>query len=194
MSIGDVNSSAPGSGARYNDGKPAMELIPLGIIAGYQFSVSRRGSTQYHEKAQLRGDSVRLALNALGCFQLRTPIPNAEPDVNDTHSLFCAIAAIGAPWEECAAVLNYGRKKYAEWNWLKGMPWSVPIACAARHLMAIDRGEWKDPESGLSHRGHVLANLVMLVQYMNTYRQGDDRPTPPPARYEDVVTSLKSDA
>jgi hypothetical protein len=29
MSIGDVNSNARGSGARYNDGKPDFSLIPL---------------------------------------------------------------------------------------------------------------------------------------------------------------------
>jgi hypothetical protein len=81
------------------------------------------------------------------------------------------------PWMDCAAVFDYGRKKYATWNWAKGMPWSVPMACAVRHCLAILRGEENDPESGLPHRGHVACNLVMLAQYEHTYLEGDDRPS-----------------
>lgn len=80
-------------------------------------------------------------------------------------------------WTDCALVFDYGRKKYAEWNWAKGMAWSIPLACAVRHLLAILRGEENDPESGLPHRGHVACNLVMLAQYEATYHEGDDRPT-----------------
>ena len=33
MSVGDVTSDARGSGARFNDGKPPLDLIPLRILA-----------------------------------------------------------------------------------------------------------------------------------------------------------------
>ena len=56
------------------------------------------------------------------------------------------------------------------------MAWSVPLACAARHLRAIIRGEHLDPESHESHRGHVFCNIVMLMTYTRTYVEGDDRP------------------
>lgn len=62
------------------------------------------------------------------------------------------------------------------WNWAKGMAWSVPIACAARHLMAMLAGEVLDAESKLPHRGHVFCNLVMLFTYASTFVEGDDRP------------------
>lgn len=108
--IGDVNSNAKGSGARFNAGKPDYSLIPM-------------------------------------------------------HTL-----------EDEARVWMYGAQKYAAWNWAKGMPWSVPFACAMRHLAAWQRGEDTDPESGLPHLAHVMCNLRMLTLYSKTYPEGDDRP------------------
>lgn len=110
MSVGDVNSAARGSGARYNDGKVPLELIP------------------------------------------------------------------GIALEDCARVFDYGRRKYAAWNWAKGMAWMVPFGCLLRHLYAWARGEDNDPESGLPHLGHAMCNLVMLCTFAHTYPEGDDRP------------------
>ena len=108
--IGDVNSDAKGSGARYNDDKPDYSLIPL-----------------------------------------------------------CTL-------EEEARVWMHGKKKYAAWNWVKGMPWSVPLGCALRHLAAWQKGEDIDPESGQPHLAHVMCNIRMLMLYSKTYKEGDDRP------------------
>ena len=110
MSVGDVNSPERGSGARYNDGKPDLSLIPLWTLAGE------------------------------------------------------------------ALVWAHGKKKYSAWNWSKGMPWSVPLACALRHLMAWQNGEDIDPESGQSHLDHVACNIRMLKLYSVNYPEGDDRP------------------
>lgn len=78
--------------------------------------------------------------------------------------------------EDEARVWMYGKQKYAAWNWTKGMPWSVPLACALRHLAAWQRGEDMDPESGEHHLAHVMCNLRMLMLYSKTYQEGDDRP------------------
>lgn len=110
MAIGDVTSQARGSGARFNDGKVPLDLIPLSSLT------------------------------------------------------------------DCARVFGYGRKKYAAWNWAKGMDWSVPYGCALRHLSAWFNGEDNDPESGLPHLGHVMCNLVMLSTFARTFPEGDDRP------------------
>jgi hypothetical protein len=110
MSVGDVHSQARGSGARFNSGKAAMELIPLSALT------------------------------------------------------------------DCARVFDYGRAKYAAWNWAKGMDWSIPYACAIRHLSAWFDGEDNDPESGQPHLGHVMCNLVMLSTFARTFPEGDDRP------------------
>ena len=75
-----------------------------------------------------------------------------------------------------AQVWMYGQRKYAAWNWTKGMPWSVPFACAMRHLAAWQAGEQCDQESGLPHLAHAMCNLRMLTLYAKTYPEGDDRP------------------
>lgn len=75
-----------------------------------------------------------------------------------------------------ARVWMAGARKYSAWNWTKGMKWSVPLACALRHLAAFQRGEDLDPETGLPHIAHAMCNLRMLTLYAETYREGDDRP------------------
>lgn len=78
--------------------------------------------------------------------------------------------------EGTARVFMYGKKKYAAWNWAKGMAWCVPYSCALRHLFAWFRGEEIDPESGQSHLDHVICNILMLKHYETHYPEGDDRP------------------
>jgi hypothetical protein len=79
--------------------------------------------------------------------------------------------------EDEARVWMYGKQKYAAWNWAKGMPWSIPIACLMRHMAAWQRGEELDSESGLPHLAHAMCNLRMLMLYAKTYPEGDDRPS-----------------
>jgi hypothetical protein len=154
--IGDVTSNAKGAGARYNAGKTPLELIPLRLIVE-----ERRKALGNLCEAELD------ALEALAIFQEGGGVDN----------LIDAIQAIGSQWDECAAVFEYGKRKYAEWNWAKGMPWSVPIACAARHILyGVMQDEENDKESGLPHRGHFICNIVMLWTYAHTYKEGDDRP------------------
>lgn len=72
-------------------------------------------------------------------------------------------------------VLEYGERKYAKWNWTRGMNWSHCYASIMRHLEAWNRGEDLDSESGLPHLGHVMANIVFLTHYAEHYPEGDDR-------------------
>lgn len=160
--IGDVHSSAKGSGARYNSGKPPLDLIPLSLIPPFYAIAPGNEFRRVELPAEIA--QALEALDALGMFQARE------------GKLLDVLRPLGDGWDECAQVFDHGRRKYAEWNWAKGMPWSVPIGCAARHLMAIIRGEHTDPESGLSHRGHVFCNIVMLATYQGTFAEGDDRP------------------
>ncbi len=151
--IGDIASSEKGSGARYNSGKPPFELIPVWLIAAYWG----------HRTPASR------CLKLLGLWQ----------EGGNVERLLDVLRELGAGgWCECAHVFDYGRGKYAAWNWAKGMPWSVPFACAVRHLLAMEAGEELDPESKLPHRGHVFCNIVMLATYQRTYLVGDDRPSP----------------
>jgi len=74
-----------------------------------------------------------------------------------------------------ARVWEYGKNKYAAWNWAKGQNWSIPYACALRHLAAWQAGEVNDPESGLPHIAHAMCNLRMIALFSKTYPEGDDR-------------------
>jgi len=64
--------------------------------------------------------------------------------------------------EGLAAVLTFGAKKYAADNWRGGINNSRLIASLLRHLFAIMRGEYIDPESGLPHIDHVGCNWMFL--------------------------------
>lgn len=164
--IGDVTSTAKGSGARYNTGKPPLELIPLRLLADYYAGLGGFA----HGARSSQEDAAILCLRALGRFQER----GTQEDLLD------ALLVLGNHWDDCAKVFDYGRRKYAEWNWAKGMKWSVPLGCAARHLEKIILGQEDDDESGYSHAGHVYCNVVMLYTFTMTFEEGDDRP---PAGY-----------
>lgn len=150
--VGDISSKEKGSGARANGGKPRMDLIPLAITlrAHHAYLTSGQRDVLY---------------------------PVARFEEGDDEAITTAVARmLPADLEEAARVLEYGSHKYAAWNWLKGMPWSVPLGCIGRHLNAISAGEELDEESGHTHWGHVVCNIIMLAMYVRVYRDGDDRP------------------
>ena len=79
-----------------------------------------------------------------------------------------------------AEVLKYGASKYEDRNWEKGMSWETVLGCLERHLLEV-----KDPtsndldeESGLPHIYHVACNAMMLIEYMITHPELDDRQKP----------------
>jgi len=78
--------------------------------------------------------------------------------------------------EALGRVLTFGANKYEDHNWEKGLKWSRVIGALERHIMAIKRREDYDPESGLLHCEHVLANASFLNHFYRTFPEGDDRP------------------
>lgn len=78
--------------------------------------------------------------------------------------------------EQYASVLSKGAEKYAERNWELGMKWSKVLASLKRHILAFERGEDFDKETGLLHTAHIMCNAGFLTEYYKTYPQGDDRP------------------
>lgn len=161
MTVGDVTSAERGSGARFNTGKVPLEYIPAEILGMW---VDRSRDTEF-EPAMIDADWVESFLDALGQWQRR--------EIGAWHLLAYFDRA---ELFEAARVFEYGTKKYAAWNWAKGMKWSVCVGCIQRHLMEIVDGQLVDAESGRLHIGHVLCNVIMLVHYSAFYREGDDRP------------------
>lgn len=76
-----------------------------------------------------------------------------------------------------ARVLNGGLYKYKDWNWAKGMVWSICMDCTLRHVFKWWYAhEAVDPESGEHHIDHAICNLLFLKHYLTYYTEGDDRP------------------
>lgn len=178
--LGDLSSTAKGTAARYNKGKTAVELIPLWIPAATHLLVLRPGAAPRNisdPDTIYWPEDLREMLSLLSDFQIR----QAEGD-----ALLKMLSLLGMEvWKDCADVFEYGRNKYAAWNWAKGFPWSSVIGCAGRHLLfGMMRGEARDAESGLPHRGHLACNLVMLLTFIESFPEGDDRP---PKEYFDPV-------
>ena len=72
-------------------------------------------------------------------------------------------------------VLMFGAEKYDDHNWKKGLKYTEVTESLQRHLNAFIEGEENDPESKLSHVGHILCN-AMFLSYMSMYRKDmDDR-------------------
>jgi len=154
--VGDLDSNEKGSGARMNADKLAVEQIPAKIWAAVF-----RGSRG------VRGMSLITCVEDLALFQ-EGELPGGQ-----------LLNNVPMPWIESAVdVFVYGMGKYKKYNWLKGMPWSVPLASAIRHAKAIFEGERLDPESGLPHTGHFTCNLIMLATFYDTYKEGNDFPDP----------------
>jgi len=72
-------------------------------------------------------------------------------------------------------VLSFGADKYSPNNWKGGLKWTEVSESLLRHLTVFLEGEDNDPESKLTHVGHVLCN-AMFLSYMYLFRKDlDDR-------------------
>lgn len=160
--VGDVVSDDKGSGARMSAGKLPVELIPVRTWARI---FMRHASSIYGDERS--GLSLITCVEDLAAFQ--------EGRADGDYLL----SSVPPQWfDDAALVFEYGATHgYTPWNWLKGMLWSVPLACAIRHAKAllIDK-EPMDAESGLHHIGHFVANLIMLSVFYDTYPEGNDFP------------------
>lgn len=109
------------------------------------------------------------------------PLPKTEPPTRGLrfNSGKLPLGLI-SPWamEGLAAVLAHGAKKYAVWNWAKGLSWSETIDSLERHLTEFKKGVPYDPESGQPHVFHILCNAMFLAHFWalgDKYQQFDDR-------------------
>jgi len=67
-------------------------------------------------------------------------------------------------FEDMAKVLEYGAKKYARNNWKKGYVNKFSaIDSLYRHLREIIIGVKLDDESGETHMGHIMCNIMFIT-------------------------------
>lgn len=76
--------------------------------------------------------------------------------------LMCPIAAMGT-----ARVWGKGARKYAAWNWAKGMPWSKVLGSLLRHVFKFMKGEdWDaDPNCPDCQKGTVGTDTWFCVKH-----------------------------
>jgi hypothetical protein len=63
-------------------------------------------------------------------------------------------------------VLTFGAKKYTPNNW-KTVSRERYESAVMRHWSAYMQGEKADPETGLSHIGHIICSLMFLMWFDN---------------------------
>ena len=72
-------------------------------------------------------------------------------------------------------VLEYGTKKYAPWNWTKGLSITETCESLKRHLDSFMEGEDYDRESKIHHIGHIQCNALFISWYIMNKPECDDR-------------------
>jgi hypothetical protein len=79
------------------------------------------------------------------------------------------------PLAEQRTALHYssGAKKYDEWNWAKGMPYSRFLASMKRHIASFERGE-----SDEDHLAAVVFNANAIMHFQECGRDDLDDVTP----------------
>ena len=72
-------------------------------------------------------------------------------------------------------VYGMGAEKYDDHNYLKGYDWSLSFGALLRHVMAAEKGEWLDDESGLPHVMHAAWHCFSLFMFEKHGLGTDDR-------------------
>lgn len=76
---------------------------------------------------------------------------------------------------QMAQAFMYGEKKYARHNYRHGFETHRLVGAALRHVYKYESGEDIDPESGVSHLGHALASIAMLITNIAEEKATDTR-------------------
>lgn len=122
------------------------------------------------EVTEVAGNSVKvrntwfLAKNVHLSFKPLSEKPKTEGRKDDQQKPDLSLLPREA-LETMAYAFMHGEKKYGRYNYLGGMDWHRPLSAALRHITAYNSGENLDVESGISHLGHALAAIAMLVVY-----------------------------
>lgn len=82
------------------------------------------------------------------------------------------------PLWELAEHFAKGSEKYGAHNVRKGYEWSKMYDAAMRHLTAFWGGEDRDEETGSKHLAAVAFYAILLMEFMETHREYDDRYKP----------------
>lgn len=166
--IGSLESQEKGSARRLNANKPVWSFMPLHQIAGLMIKLLK----------ETEPPSLADLTNKLGWYQAKGDFASAFDvlEVGYRYLMHTQELTFNEACEKVIYVWEFGAKKYAKFNWMKGMPWSELISSAQRHVMAMLDGSSIDPDSGELHAAHFICNAMMLVHYVDHYPEGNDLP------------------
>lgn len=75
-----------------------------------------------------------------------------------------------------AGAHQLGAEKYGERNWVENkVCLNTYLSAMMRHIAAYKEGEDLDPESGISHLGHVMAGCAIVLDAQKAGTLVDDR-------------------
>jgi len=84
--------------------------------------------------------------------------------------------------EALAGALAAGAEKYGPWNWRGArVELMTYIGAIRRHTDAVLSGEEIDPDSGVSHLGHIAASCAILLDAAAAGMLEDNRPITTPS-------------
>ena len=161
-----------GTGQRHDSGKPDWSLMPLDQVAMIIDEM------QHPDEWQMPVIDPIYLFKLISTFQSDPSEENAKTLVIHSFGFLIQHFSSNASkcFEEIIAVWSSGERKYNAFNWMKGMPWSKPLACYMRHLNNLWQGIVIDKESGRHHGAHLVCNAMMLLHYVNYYQDGNDLP------------------
>jgi|SRR5579871_2940874 len=81
------------------------------------------------------------------------------------------------PLYDAIDVLEFGAKRYGDYNWQKGFEWTALYNAAQRHLHAWFEGEDEADDSKINHLAHAMVNMMFLLVFRYTHKELDDRPS-----------------
>lgn len=95
--------------------------------------------------------------------------------------------------EEIIKVLNVGKQKYGDWNWLDNadsVEYTRYMNAFRRHYYKFRRGQDFDEETGFYELSHCIVNLMFLLQYQIMNKGIDNRRK---AKYElDKIIEIRN--
>ncbi len=136
------------SGVKFNQGKPSdLHLIPLTVLAPLFPAHMHALACALHGWAR-RGVASPALLEAVRGSR--------------------GEGATGPIILEALGPLQYGREKYAAYNWEKGLPFTAVSDAGLRHALGVPydsegRPTTHDPESGLNHVEHLVCNVMFAA-------------------------------
>lgn len=81
------------------------------------------------------------------------------------------------PLRDAIDVLEFGSKRYGDYNWRKGFEWTAMYNATLRHLTSWFEGEDIADDSRLPHLAHALVNIMFLLVFRDTHKELDNRPS-----------------